>query len=527
MMLQSTNTTIDWDAQVSLRSLVEAAPIALAIGDGDGTLLYVNARLEGLFGYRHGELLGKMVEVLMPQRFHQAHIQHRLSYIEQPHVRTMGSGLDLVGRRKDGTEFSLEAGLSHLSLGDNTVVVVTITDVTKRRKIAEMLERRVEERTSEIERRRQVADGLRNILATLNSRRPLAEILDFIVTQARLLLRADACAVFGRDGQPNRLTLQASSELTTDEIIQIDKTLTGTRLRRGVLLLAAGEQAQPLEGPWPVQDLATSTGQAQPIQLIVPLHVRGELYGAIVLGYHTPHPFSKEDAELAMSFADQTALAIENARLSSQIERTAVAAERNRIARDLHDAVTQTLFSASMIADVLPRIWQRNPAEGERRLSELRELTRGALAEMRTLLLELRPSKLIEVDISDLLRQLAEGIAGRARVAISVQIEGECKMPDDVKVALYRIAQEALNNVAKHAQASQASVHLHSTPSKIELTVSDDGRGFVFDHIRPEHLGLGIMRERADSIGATLDVHSQPEQGVTVTACWLKNNAVE
>ncbi|HMN29225.1 MAG TPA: PAS domain S-box protein, partial [Caldilineaceae bacterium] len=195
MMLQSTNTTIDWDAQVSLRSLVEAAPIALAIVDGDGTLLYVNAKLEALFGYRHGELLGKMVEVLMPQRFHQAHIQHRLSYIEQPHVRTMGSGLDLVGRRKDGTEFSLEAGLSHLSLGDNTVVVVTITDVTKRRKIAEMLERRVEERTSEIERRRQVADGLRNILATLNSRRPLAEILDFIVTQARLLLRADACAV--------------------------------------------------------------------------------------------------------------------------------------------------------------------------------------------------------------------------------------------------------------------------------------------------------------------------------------------
>src|SRR5690606_10269796 len=105
------------------------------------------------------------------------------------------------------------------------------------------------------------------------------------------------------------------------------------------------------------------------------------------------------------------AIAIENSRLRSSAEQAAVAAERSRIARELHDAVTQTLFAASLIAEVVPNLWERNPNEGRRRLAELRQLTRGALAEMRTLLLELRPSTLAEVELSDLVRQLGEALA--------------------------------------------------------------------------------------------------------------------
>jgi signal transduction histidine kinase len=144
---------------------------------------------------------------------------------------------------------------------------------------------------------------------------------------------------------------------------------------------------------------------------------------------------------------------------------------------------------------------------------------------MRTLLLELRPAKLMEVELADLLRQLAEAIAGRARVAVAVQIEGEAELPVDVKIALYRIAQEALNNVAKHAQAQQATLHLRRLPAFIELTVSDDGCGFVFDRIGPEHLGLGIMRERADAIGATLSVQSEPQRGTTIAVRWTSKGA--
>jgi two-component system nitrate/nitrite sensor histidine kinase NarX len=159
-----------------------------------------------------------------------------------------------------------------------------------------------------------------------------------------------------------------------------------------------------------------------------------------------------------------------------------------------------------------------------RRLEELRDLTRGALAEMRTLLLELRPAKLIEVDLGDLLRQLAEAISGRARIPIELELEGDGEVAADVKVALYRVAQEALNNIAKHAHAEHVSIHLEREPERIFLAVRDDGGGFVFEKIAPHHLGLGIMRERADAIGATLSIHSAVGEGTAIEVCWTKDH---
>jgi len=208
--------------------------------------------------------------------------------------------------------------------------------------------------------------------------------------------------------------------------------------------------------------------------------------------------------------------------LAQQVREKAVAAERNRLARDLHDAVTQTLFSASLIAEVLPRIWERDRDEGQRRLEELRELNRGALAEMRTLLLELRPSALVEAELADLLRQLAESITGRARVPVTLDVEGACDLPAEVKVALYRIGQEALNNVAKHAGASQATVSLRCQPGRVSLHVRDDGRGFDPASLPLESLGLGIMRERAEAIGAKLTIESAVEQGTRVRVVWTE-----
>ena len=205
-----------------------------------------------------------------------------------------------------------------------------------------------------------------------------------------------------------------------------------------------------------------------------------------------------------------------------QVEQAAVAAERSRLARDLHDAVTQTLFSASLIAEVLPRLWDRAPDEGQRRLEELRQLTRGALAEMRTLLLELRPSRLTETALGDLLRQLTEAVSGRARVPITLKVEGQCRLPADVQVSLYRTAQEALNNIAKHAQASQATVSLYCRSDQVELIITDDGRGFTQKGVRPENLGLSIMHERAEAIGAKLKIDSQAEQGTRVVVVWEK-----
>ena len=136
---------------------------------------------------------------------------------------------------------------------------------------------------------------------------------------------------------------------------------------------------------------------------------------------------------------------------AQQLKEKTAEEERIRLARDLHDAVSQTLFSTSLIAEVLPRLWERNKEEGLKKLEEVRQLTRGALAEMRTLLFELRPAALADAELSDLLRQLAESVIGRARVPVTLEVEGTCAIPPDVKIAFYRIAQEALNNIAKHS----------------------------------------------------------------------------
>ena len=210
-------------------------------------------------------------------------------------------------------------------------------------------------------------------------------------------------------------------------------------------------------------------------------------------------------------------------RLYEQAQQAAALEERQRIARELHDAVTQTLFSTSLIADVLPRIWDRDPELGRLRLEEVRRLTRGALGEMRALLLELRPGALTELPLTDLLRQLAEAIAGRSLLEVVVTVEGEPRdsLPSEVQVALYRIAQEALNNVAWHAQAKRAGVCLAYQPGGgIALRIEDDGQGFNATDIPPGHLGVGIMRERAQSIGARLDVASTPGQGTRVEVEW-------
>jgi signal transduction histidine kinase len=243
-------------------------------------------------------------------------------------------------------------------------------------------------------------------------------------------------------------------------------------------------------------------------------------------------------------FADQAALAIENARLREQAQQAAALEERQRLARDLHDEVTQTLFSTTLIADAMPELWATDPDEARLRLDDLRRLTRGALAEMRALLIELRPSGLTELPLRDLLRQLAEAAAGRTRIEIEVRVHGDAAgaLPPDVQVALYRITQEALSNIGKHARATHATIDLGpvvdpdsgagaapqgpNEPSsaryhrELALCIEDDGIGFDPAQIPPGHLGIGIMRERSESIGAQLSIASQPGQGTRIEIRW-------
>ncbi len=209
--------------------------------------------------------------------------------------------------------------------------------------------------------------------------------------------------------------------------------------------------------------------------------------------------------------------------VAQQIKEKTAIEERTRLARDLHDAVSQTLFSTSLIAEVLPRVWERNKDEGLKKLEEVCQLTRGALAEMRTLLFELRPVALADADLNDLLRQLAESVTGRARVPVTLRLNGTSEIPSDVKITLYRIAQEALNNIAKHSEASQAQVTLQCQPHWVTLQISDNGQGFDISRAASGSFGLNNMKERTSQIGASLQIESKVNEGTGITVIWHDN----
>jgi ligand-binding sensor domain-containing protein/signal transduction histidine kinase len=296
--------------------------------------------------------------------------------------------------------------------------------------------------------------------------------------------------------------------------------------RTGEPLLASDVSKEPRYVIYP--DVAETCSE-----LAVPLKAKAGVIGVLNVESDQLNAFDESDVVVLQSLAHQAAVAIENARYYKQAQQAAVTEERSRLARDLHDAVTQTLFSASLIAEALPNIWASDQEEGRSLLTELRQLNRGALAEMRSLLMELRPAALVETNLGDLMRQLAEVVTGRKGLPVTVDVECDFALPEEVHVALYRIAQEALNNVVKHTEASHVTVSLKCKSSPVdmglteksergivELCINDDGQGFDPSSIPPDCFGLGIIRERAQAVGASLEIQSQLDQGTTVKVSW-------
>jgi nitrate/nitrite-specific signal transduction histidine kinase len=373
------------------------------------------------------------------------------------------------------------------------------------------LEQRVSDRTRELAVLYRADEELLSHLR-------LDDLLNALVNVAVNILETDKSALLVWDANRNRLVVGASrgfsSETFSDMSFSVGDGVVGT-------VMATGEPAV-VEDTRHDQRVDVRVTQPEGIRsfMHVPIKIKGQMFGVFNFNYLTPRTFSEDERRLFIALAQRAAMAIENAQLYEQAQFAATVEERQRLARELHDAVTQTLFSSSLIADVLPRIWERNPEEGHRRLEELRQLTRGALAEMRTLLMELRPSALVEVELCDLLRQLSEAFTGRSRIPVQLDLDGSVQIPPDVKVGLYRIAQEALNNIAKHANASQATLTLRSHHTGFELSIADNGSGFDLSDVSSEHMGLKIMNERSREIGVDLTVDSQTGVGTKIVAQW-------
>jgi signal transduction histidine kinase len=253
--------------------------------------------------------------------------------------------------------------------------------------------------------------------------------------------------------------------------------------------------------------------------LTVPVVIKEEFYGSLGFYYADSRQFSEEDIRLGMSFGNQAALAIENARLRVQAEQAAILQERSRLARDLHDSVTQLLYSLTLLVEAGRRLAQSGDwARVDEALTRLGEISQQAFKEMRLLVYELRPMALKRAGLVRALQQRLDTVERRAGVETMLSVDGNVELPAHLEEELYHITQEALNNALKHAAATMIAVCIVADEQRIAIEIRDDGKGLDLNAVSTGGgIGLSSMRERAEKLGGVLTITSVPGQGTTVT----------
>jgi PAS domain S-box-containing protein len=499
-------------AQVrKLSRAVEQSPGTVVITDLRGNIEYANPSFARLTGYSLEEVKGRNPRFLKSG-------QHPPEFYRDL-WKTVLAGEEwhgeFVNRRKNGDLYWESASIAAVrdQHGKITRFVKVAEDITERKRAEEALQRRVEELAT-----------LHHIAQTVASVTDLPAALKSVAQTVTGVLDATATMIGGLEGDQVMVLAwyadESGAPIMVGQGFPLAQEMPAVRqaLERGETLVVPYVQVKLLSS------IYQEHTQARNIEavMIVPLRARDTLIGLMAVGSgQADRVFTAAQISLAETIAGDIAAAIENARLLGRAQALAVDAERQRLARDLHDAVTQTIYSASLIAEALPRIWERNPVEAKRNLVKLRQLTRGALAEMRTLLFELRPAALEEAELGTLLQQLGDAMTGRTRIPVDVTVDtAGPELPPDVKIVLYRIAQEAFNNVTKHAGATQVTVTLQGEPHRVILAIRDDGRGFDPSAVPGERMGLDIMRERAKHIDAQLNARSVPGQGTEIAVIW-------
>lgn len=382
-------------------------------------------------------------------------------------------------------------------------------------------------RLDEAQRRREVAEGLRDILVSLNSELPLPQVLDYIATLARNHLSTDAVAIYRLDTAAQVLRIQAAQGLDSDYVanmfIQVGYGPVGQAVvTREPVAIADMSISEPTEMSTALDSerlaLLNRLRSRYRALLGVPLLIKGEAYGGIALYYREPRQFAGDEIQLARMFAAQTALAIENARLRAQAEQAAATAERTRLARDLHDSVTQLLYSLALLAEAgrekaargdLPRVQEH--------LGEIGASAQQALREMRLLVHELRPLLLEREGLVTALNQRLDAVERRAGIEARLLAENWSDVPAPVEEELYHIARETLNNALKHAAETSVTVQLRRLDGRVQVEISNNGRSF--DPILAREgggLGLTSMLERTEKLGGQLTISSAPGEGTKV-----------
>jgi signal transduction histidine kinase len=377
--------------------------------------------------------------------------------------------------------------------------------------------------------RRATEEVLRRRVEELNALQGIARILGGRATLEHALKEVADAIVPLFEARYARVLLTAGAGEDVDGVTTA--ALTGGSAHPGLdheaAALALREQAVLDEelASWTELSAETRRRAAQEgigAVFVVPLLGTSGLAGALIVTRDAPAGrLSPNERRLAQTIGEALAAVVEIDRLHRAEKKQAAAEERQALARDLHDAVTQSIYSASLIAEALPAVYERDPGDALHNLERLRRLVRAALAELRTLLFELRPQALETASLETLLERLGDALAGQGDIEVDVQADEDPALPADVKVALYRVTQESFSNIAKHARAATASARLTTdADAGVTLIIRDDGRGFDPDSVQSDHMGLRIMGERLESVGGSFTVESSPGSGTTITAIW-------
>ncbi len=486
-----------------------ASPIPITITTlGDGRYVEVNDAWLRLFGYLREEVIGRSsIELgvwVEPQQ--------RLGMIAQLQATGALRDFEHLARTKSGEVRDVLVSAEVIELNDDRYNLSLVFDITERKQTQQALEKRVAERTHELA-------TLNTIAQVVSESLDLKSVMNAALTKAMETMRMEvgtAYSIQGAEGlEEKQLVLAARQGLSAEFSRRV-----GSRRVRGTAIQVAAEQQKPvvwLVANYPdpqVKHALELEGVRQVIN--VPLFAKGEFVGAFNLGTRDERHIAPEEMSLLAAIGHQVAIAVENARLYDQAQQSAALAERTRLARELHDSVTQSLYSVTMYAEAAQLLLTAgNHLTAAEHLRELRDTAQEALGEMRLLIYELRPLALEKRGLAEALQERLETVEARGGIKPQLEIAGADHLPTAVQQELYHIAREALNNVVKHAHAQHVRVQLLVSESAACLEIGDDGVGFDPADL---HSGLGLagMKERVQRVGGTLEIMSAVGKGTQI-----------
>lgn len=367
---------------------------------------------------------------------------------------------------------------------------------------------------AESQRRIREMDALYRVDEQLHQSLVLDEVLRALTDAAIDVLDADRSAVLIFDENTRELRVRATSGLSNSQVQALVDSLNGldaTTIEKLDVPRVVPDTSRDLRM---VQDVSRAVGLASVID--VPITIAGKRFGLFSMGWVDHHEINADEVRMASAMGQRAAVAIENARLYERAQHAASLEERQRLARELHDSVSQALYGISLGTRTAKTLLERDPARVGEPLEYVSGLAEAGLAELRALIFELRPESLEAEGLLAAFDKQFAAMHARHGIVMVTSLEGEPDLRLDLKEVLYRIGQEAMHNTVKHARATKAWVTLRTADGRVTLEVRDNGVGFDPNGEFPGHLGLRSMTERATSSGGTLTIESAPGSGTTV-----------